>query len=137
MKIFSAKIIDIPLVSSNSRLIPNKTGSRLVPNTKYKRSKEALFFRFNQLREFETYKNECVIMIVIETYKDADNVGKIIIDALQDAGIIENDKNVAFVGIWKIPIKKNHQEKFIVNVYPLLGINWNEVIKENTEFLNI
>jgi Holliday junction resolvase RusA-like endonuclease len=42
----------------------------------------------------------------MHTYNDYDNILKPISDALQDAGVINNDRNIHAVDIEKYPIKR-------------------------------
>lgn len=54
--------------------------------------------------------------IYIDTNKDIDNCIKMIIDAIADAGVVDNDKNIVQLFVSKQPIKKGYPEKLIVLV---------------------
>jgi Holliday junction resolvase RusA-like endonuclease len=56
------------------------------------------------------------VIIEAECYHDADNFTKPVIDALEEKGVIDNDRNVLNIQIVKTPIKKNLAGKIIVYV---------------------
>ena len=88
----------------------------LVPDGKYTRSREELAWRFKEQYKGEPMTGRLHVLIIIETYKDADNF-KIICDALQDSGVIKNDREVVYYAVAKNIGKRGSEEKIIVQIY--------------------
>jgi len=89
----------------------------MVSDPKYKRSREELAWRFK-----ESYTGDAPMegrlhaTIFIKTYKDSDNF-KIIMDALQDAGIIKNDREVIVYTVVKDVGKRGSPENITVQIH--------------------
>ena len=89
----------------------------VVPDQKYKRSREELSWRFKEsYTGNEPIEGRLHVTIFISTYKDSDNF-KIIMDSLQDAGIIKNDRDVILYTVVKTPIKRGQNESIIVQIH--------------------
>ena len=89
----------------------------LVPDGKYSRSREELAWRFKEsYTGDEPMTGRLHVLIIIDTYKDADNF-KIICDALQDAGVIKNDREVIYYAVAKTVVKRGSNEKITVQIY--------------------
>ena len=108
VSMFRADFDHIKLCSVNAKNFVTKQG-RIVSSTDYRKCKEVL----TQL--FEVKKRECglkkpikysAIVYHIGTYKDSSNCIKVIEDALQCAGVIENDRDILhFI------VHKKHQKR--------------------------
>jgi Holliday junction resolvase RusA-like endonuclease len=120
-KRFHCEIKDISLVSVNERHIiamNKKTGGKFIKNsTEYNRLIKDLFTVFRFAHKCETLKGKVLVEIVVSTYKDIDNVIKPVIDSLQKAEVIEDDRNVSKLYIVKNEIKKGSPDSIIVKVY--------------------
>lgn len=89
----------------------------MVSDPKYKRSREELAWRFKeQFTGDEPMTGKLHVTIIIDTFKDADNF-KIILDALQDAGVIKNDREVILYTVVKNVGKLGSPEKIIVQIH--------------------
>ena len=89
----------------------------VVPDGKYSRSREELAWRFKEsFTGEEPMEGRLHVTIFIDTYKDSDNF-KIIMDSLQDAGIIKNDRDVILYTVVKTPIKRGQNESIIVQIH--------------------
>lgn len=89
----------------------------MVSDPKYKRSREELAWRFKeQFTRDEPMAGKLHVTIIIETYKDSDNF-KIIMDALQDSGVLKNDRDVDYYTVVKTPVKRGSPEKIIVQIH--------------------
>ena len=96
------------------RAVKNMT---VVPDGKYSRSREELAWRFKeQYTGDEPMTGRLHVLIIIDTYKDADNF-KIICDALQDSGVLKNDREVIYYAVAKTPVKRGSNEKITVQIY--------------------
>lgn len=62
----------------------------------------------------EQLKTDVIVQIIIWTNKDIDACIKIILDSIELAGVIENDKQVKEIQIVKKETKRSEQEKLIV-----------------------
>lgn len=110
------EITDINLVSSNRRIIPCK--GRFCNNPKYQDSKRyiadflKLSYKFDKPIDI---KNKMIILeFYIDNRKDSDNCIKIVFDALQEAGVIKNDKDITRYLV--IKCKKKIHEKVIIKI---------------------
>lgn len=89
----------------------------MVSDPKYKRSREELAWRFKeQFTGDEPMTGKLHVLIIIDTFKDADNF-KIILDALQDARVIKNDREVLYYAVAKNVGKLGSPEKIIVQIH--------------------
>jgi len=57
------------------------------------------------------------VLIHVETHYDIDSFLKGIFDAMQDAKVIDNDKNILHIDIYKKAVKRNEPNKIIVELY--------------------
>ena len=108
MKIIDLENIKIP--SINRKYILSR--GRLILSDEYRIWKNYLSKSCTRKKLKGPYRIE----IYIDTNKDIDNCVKLIIDAVEDAGIIDDDKNITQLFISKQHIKKGRPEKLIVLV---------------------
>lgn len=99
MKEISIKVKGLRIRSTNHSRIPMqlKSGKRiLVPDPKYRKSKGDLIMLIQtQLpRGFRPIEENIMVVVNIRTYKDLDNCLKLVLDALQGAEVIKNDRAV-------------------------------------------
>jgi Holliday junction resolvase RusA-like endonuclease len=86
-------IANTRLQSENTRLIPGRNG-RLVSSGKYREYKRNLveFFRMQLSAGSAAIQGPFDVVARFETYKDPQNLLKPLLDALQELGVIENDR---------------------------------------------
>jgi len=97
------------LISENKRLSRMKNG-HYYTTKEYKEIKQLYINSFEKIKLEKPYK----FAIYVYTYKDIDNVLKPIFDAMQEKGIIEDDKYIIHLDVRKIIQKRNEKEKIIV-----------------------
>lgn len=107
-------IIDQSLCSVNARYFVVR--GRNVLSTQYRAVKCALVSAFTKYDAEEIPKPPYKITIQSHQYADIDAYIKIILDALQDARVIDNDKNVLWLAIMKTPIKKSDDQSHLIRV---------------------
>jgi Holliday junction resolvase RusA-like endonuclease len=103
--------------SDNDRLAPIMMGdrARAVVSTKYKKGKEELIVRFRQAREGrETMRGSVAVVATIYTSRDVQNLLKVLLDAAEEAGVIENDRDVEYILLRKHKIKRTEPEHIII-----------------------
>lgn len=108
---------NVKIVSENKRLAYNRKTGRAFTSTEYKQSKaciEAAFIEQTKYRPM--YGENVVITITVHTYKDIDNCIKPILDAMQVAGVIKDDRYVVRLLVHKIPIKRGQPDTIIIDV---------------------
>ncbi len=84
-------------VGENTRIEFSRTHGKGYPNTKYKAFKDGLAWMMRarmRVGLFETITGPVSVLITHRSNFDIDNLTKPILDALEDAGVIENDRNV-------------------------------------------
>lgn len=89
--------------------------NRNVLSTEYRKCKKELIELFKQpgyLPPEKPYE----VTIESDQYSDVDSKVKIICDALEGAGIIENDKYIEKLEVIKYPIKRGGDEVHIIRV---------------------
>ena len=108
------------IVSDNKRTIPIiiKGKPRQVPSTEYRKCKESLieYMKFETPEHHIPYNKNIYVRIYIKTYKDILNPAKILVDALEGAGIIENDRFINFVYVAKTPIKRGEIDSIEIQI---------------------
>lgn len=111
---------DVNIVSDNCRLIPIvvKGRPRAVTSTEYKECKQGLIDMIReQLPEWwGALYGSVEIDIEIETYKDITNVAKVLLDALEGAGVIKNDRYVDTLHMHKTVIKRGSPDTVTIEI---------------------
>ncbi len=111
---------DVNIVSDNCRLIPIvvKGRPRSVTSAEYKKCKKDLILMIKaQLPEWWEPMSEGVeIEIGIQTYKDITNVAKVLLDALEGAGVMKNDRYVDILRMYKTPIKRGSLDTVTIEI---------------------
>ena len=111
---------EINIVSDNRRMIPIvvKGRPRSVTSSEYKKCKADLIKRIQgQLPAWWEPMSEGVeIEIEVQTYKDISNVGKVLLDALEGAGVIKNDRFVDILRMYKIPVKRGSPDTVKIEI---------------------
>jgi len=111
---------DVNIVSDNCRIIPIivKGKPRSVTSSEYKKCKADLIRMIQeQLPEWWEPMSEGVeIEIGVQTYKDISNVGKVLLDALEGAGVIKNDRYVSTLRMYKTPIKRGSPDTVRIEI---------------------
>lgn len=117
MKIIKFKIDGLDLVSDNDRLAPTR-GGRLYATAKYKAYKNALvtLIRLQLPLVWETFPKYFGVRIIVWTYKDQSNLIKAVLDALECAGIITNDRYCDRLYMVKHALKKGETERMKIEV---------------------
>jgi len=108
------------IVSDNQRTIPTIVNGhpRQVPSNEYKKCKDELikWMKFETPPYHKPFNNNIVIRGKVWTYKDITNILKILCDALEGAGIIENDRQITKCIIEKIPIKRGEIDSVEIGI---------------------
>ena len=116
-----AKVIDlenIKIVGINKKYNVNKKG-RMYLSDGYRVFKKMLVFSCVKTKIPPPYH----VKIKTHCYHDIDAVTKVILDAIQTAGVIDDDKNVLMCTQYKMPISKNTPGKIQVEVSSLVGLD--------------
>ena len=109
-KIISLDNIHIP--SLNNKYIKSRTTGNLILSREYKEFKNLIVLSARK----GLIKPPYVITVMVSTYLDYDNFLKPLTDGLEQAGVIDNDKNILTAHIYKTPIKKNKGCSLLVYV---------------------
>ena len=117
MKIIKFQIDGISLISDNRRHTRSNWGT-IMSTTSYRKYKEDLiiFFRSQLPIGWETIQGAFGVRIKVWTYKDQSNLIKAILDALEGAGVIKNDRYCDRLYMIKEAQKKNEPEKIKIEV---------------------
>lgn len=111
------KVLDLemPLCSINERYTARIVKGKpiLLLSNKYRKCKEDVA----KCAVGGNIKNASVVKIWINTYKDIDATCKLILDSLQEKGIIDNDSQILELHIYKTVGKKGKDDKIKVEVY--------------------
>jgi len=110
-------IRDFQIVSDNERLIPviMKGKPRVVTSGKYKKCKEQLrVLMREQMPEGYKPPEEPVIFMQVQTYKDIGNIAKVVMDALEGAGVIKNDRDILRLDVEKIKAKRGASDSLYI-----------------------
>jgi Holliday junction resolvase RusA-like endonuclease len=102
--------IDIRIISINRKY--GSFNGKVFLDKNFRQFKKELYFSVKPIRIDPPYR----VDILIWTYSDIDNATKVILDVLQDRGVITNDSEVTALCVEKIKIKKGSLGKIIVNV---------------------
>jgi Holliday junction resolvase RusA-like endonuclease len=95
-------IANLKFATINNKYGVNKHTGELYLTQEYKDFKNIILLKAKRGYIKSPYK----IRIEAEIYQDYDNILKPIADALQAAGVIDNDKNIVEAHIIKTPVKK-------------------------------
>jgi len=111
-------IENIQLASVNRRTGYNsKTGKHFL-SPAYKSFKKEVFFSARKVKIAPPYR----VMVELSTAMDADNTLKAVFDALQEAGIIEDDKQVLQLHVYKRVGKRGAPGRLQVFVDTIEGV---------------
>lgn len=96
-------------VSENDRLLPGK--GRLIPNKDYKAFKESVAWTCKA--HYEHFEGSVSVRLFMELNPrmDAQNVIKPVLDALEIAGIIKNDKQVRTFSFYRGDRKPKEEDR--------------------------
>lgn len=102
---------NLKIVSDNKRSMPIRMGRfiRIVSTKEYRECKADLTDRLLTQWDGNQFQ-DCEITVRVKTYKDILNIGKVLFDALEDVGIIKNDRYVLKAVFIKEPIKRNQDD---------------------------
>jgi len=100
---------EIPLVSVNEKYIVAR--GRMILSQKYRDCKNEIALRCQCVKEDCTKVN-----IYVTTYKDADNICKIVVDAIA-AKCLGNDRELIELHVYKTKAKRGSMDKIKVEVY--------------------
>jgi Holliday junction resolvase RusA-like endonuclease len=121
---FECQIKEIQLVSKNKKktigkkIMPNGKLANIIINTQeYNNLKELLTFLFKRSKSNDTLVGKTLIEVYVSTYKDIINIDEPVFDSLEDAGIIDNDRNVAQFYTKKKFLKRGQIDSLTVKVY--------------------
>lgn len=106
------------LVSDNDRLIRTKHG-RMCLGQNYRAYKETLVNVFKIQAAGASLSGDFEFELTAATHKDISNLIKAILDSLQQAGVIENDRNAMRIVLNKIRIKRNVPEMATIKIRPI------------------
>jgi Holliday junction resolvase RusA-like endonuclease len=109
----SVTIYNVIIPSINQKYIINKKTGQLVLSGAYRKFKEDLSLLFSKI---EPVPPPYRINVLVRTYKDIDNFVKVMLDSLEAAGAIKNDRDVVLLNIRKFPAKRGASEAFAVEV---------------------
>lgn len=98
---------EIPLVSVNEKYIIAR--GRMILSQKYRDCKSEIALR---CKKAEGNK----VNIYVTTYKDADNICKIVIDAIADK-CLGNDRELIELHVYKTKAKRGSMDRIRVEVY--------------------
>ena len=111
--------IEIPpmkIVSDNERLVPVIMGKV----KKYPRNVTAADYKYCKQYLVEVMKDQIpsdwkpgkdvVVEVFVHTYKDITNILKILMDALEGAGGVENDRYITTLLVVKYPVKRGQPD---------------------------
>jgi Holliday junction resolvase RusA-like endonuclease len=114
MILFKAGYKNISLVSTNRKF---------QTHPKYINTKEHVTALFKMDKKERTYLGPVKVVLQIFTNKDIDNCDKLLHDALQNAGIIEDDKQMVIKETYLVHPKEARgvKESFIITVSTLSG----------------
>ena len=115
-------VLNIPpmkIISDNERLVPvvmkGKGGKshylRTVTSGPYKRCKAVLIrIMEEQIPPGWKPSENIVLEVFVHTYKDATNILKILCDALEESGVVKNDRHITTLFVCKFPIKRGQPD---------------------------
>jgi len=117
MRRIKFEVNGLQLMSDNDRLRPSKRG-RLFCTEEYRIYKKdlTLLFSLQRPQGWQTIQGPFGIRIKVWTHKDQSNLIKAVLDALEDAEIIRNDKYCDRLYMVKEPQKRTEPEKMKIEV---------------------
>ncbi len=95
-------IQNLKFVSLNRKYIKNRYTGQLMLSTEYRNFKDLITLSVRKGFIEPPYR----VRIEMETPQDIDNSLKAIFDAIQQAGVIDNDRNILEANLIKTPVKK-------------------------------
>lgn len=104
--------IETKLPSINSKLSINKKTGRFFASQDYKNFKNIIYMFLKRIKVKKPY----ALYVDIETHIDIDNPIKPVLDAIQESGIIDNDRNIERLYIDKKSIKRNEQNRIKIKI---------------------
>ena len=104
--------IETKLPTINSKLSINKKTGKFFASQEYKNFKNIIYMFLKRIKVKKPY----ALYIEIETHIDIDNPIKPVLDAIEQSGIIDNDKYVERLYIDKKTIKRNEQNRIKINI---------------------
>lgn len=115
---------DIRLPTGNHRLVPAKGRRGVTTSKQYREAKKtlSLLFRSDIPRMFKPFPGYCKVHIALESGKDIDNIDKLVLDSLQEAGVFEKaDKQVVDRHTQLIPVVpvKGYKERIKITINSL------------------
>lgn len=113
MKVVDIENIKIP--SINNKYGYNPKSGKLYLNGPYREFKKLLVSHCVDISIAGPYS----VSIFIEGYLDIDNAIKVTLDAIQEKGVIDDDKNVLELNIIKVPAKRGTPGSIAVYVDPI------------------
>ena len=111
---------DIKMISENKRhsMAKIKGVMRIISTAEYRDYKAYLIDYFRVKKTEPTITGKFRANLIVRTYKDLTNLDKPILDALEKAGVIENDRYLSgFDKHEKVFIKKGQPDSFTIKVY--------------------
>jgi len=101
------------LVSCNRRLIPGK--GRLVPSKAYKECKEVVVWCFKSQYAGKPLSNPDILLFYkIGKKADYHNYAKLVLDAMQEAGILKDDKDIGWLNQAPPELHKDGEQDEVV-----------------------
>lgn len=100
------RVIDldnVKIASVNQKYNVSRTTKQLFLNPEYRKFKELLVASCSDVKVEPPYR----MRIEQRCYTDIDNAIKVTLDALQEAGVIQNDRHVLELSVIKEHIKRN------------------------------
>jgi Holliday junction resolvase RusA-like endonuclease len=99
-----------------------KTGRYFIGNSKnYTDIKKAMITNFKAQSKGQTISGHFSMTIHMCTYKDMTNLFKIIMDSIEGAGIIDNDRDLVSLKAVKKPEKKGSREVIKITLEAVIG----------------
>ena len=114
---------DLDVPSINRKYNYNPKIGRFFVDGQYKAFKKLLV---DNLTGSAAAEPPYYVAVFWHTYHDIDNSIKVILDALQESGIIQNDRDILQLSITKIPIKRGRPNRLKITVGQLVNINHQE-----------
>lgn len=120
------KVIDlknIKLASINGKYDYNPKTGKLFLSPEYRKFKKFLIDEIKSNTKL-TINPPYYVEIRVKTYLDIDNCIKVILDACEESGVIDNDKHVYGLLVLKEELKKGTKSSLEVHVSELEGMQY-------------
>ena len=104
-------------VSENRRTIPGRQGRR-VSNPEYRAFKESLAWDCKKWADGQSFQGPVSVrlLLILNPRMDAQNVIKPVLDALEIAGVIRNDRQVRQFGFYRTDRKRGEDDRIDIFV---------------------